>query len=93
MGEHFLIYRTKTNKVHVTEAYCPHLGADLGIGGQVVDDNIVCPFHLWEFNGEDGQCTKVPYSKTGMFSKILFIFFFILNRQALFFTKTSFFII
>lgn len=65
LGEHFLLYRTKSNKVFVTEAYCPHLGADLGVGGQVVDDNIVCPFHLWEFNGEDGQCINVPYSKTG----------------------------
>lgn len=68
LGEHFLLFRTKANVVHITEAYCPHMGADMGVGGQVVDDNIVCPFHLWEFNGEDGKCSKVPYSKNRKFT-------------------------
>ncbi|XP_030379925.1 cholesterol 7-desaturase isoform X2 [Scaptodrosophila lebanonensis] len=44
------------------DAYCPHLGANLGIGGRVVGDNIVCPFHQWSFRGTDGACINVPYS-------------------------------
>jgi cholesterol 7-dehydrogenase len=33
------------------------MGANLGIGGQVVNDNCIqCPFHGWLFNGETGQC-------------------------------------
>ncbi|CAG2103233.1 unnamed protein product, partial [Medioppia subpectinata] len=45
--------------------YCPHLGANLGVGGHVVtesesgDDCIQCPFHGWRFGG-DGQCKHIP---------------------------------
>lgn len=48
--------------VHVLDAYCPHLGANLGIGGLVKGDCIECPFHLWAFRGSDGQCVNIPYS-------------------------------
>jgi cholesterol 7-dehydrogenase len=39
------------------------MGANLGFGGRVMPGTncIQCPFHLWEFNGENGHCTKVPY--------------------------------
>jgi 3-ketosteroid 9alpha-monooxygenase subunit A len=47
--------------VHVLDAYCPHLGADLGVGGKVVGDSIQCPFHAWRFGG-DGACVEVPYA-------------------------------
>ncbi|CAG2103947.1 unnamed protein product, partial [Medioppia subpectinata] len=52
--------------VHVLSAYCPHLGANLGVGGHVVtesesgDDCIQCPFHGWMFGGRDGQCKSIP---------------------------------
>jgi len=42
------------------DAYCPHLGANLGVGGRVVGDCVECPFHGWQFNTE-GQCTSIPY--------------------------------
>jgi cholesterol 7-dehydrogenase len=50
-------------QISVVEAYCVHLGANLGVGGRVVPGTncIQCPFHLWEFNGKDGRCTKIPY--------------------------------
>jgi cholesterol 7-desaturase len=43
----------------VLSAYCPHLGANLGVGGKVCGESIECPFHGWRF-GNDGRCTKVP---------------------------------
>ena len=41
-------------------AYCPHLGANLGLHGKVVGDCIECPFHGWTFD-ENGKCVSVPY--------------------------------
>lgn len=65
LGQHFVVYRTESNNVFVLDAYCPHLGANLGIGGRVVGDNIECPFHRWSFRGTDGKCTSIPYSTCG----------------------------
>ncbi|XP_042148702.1 cholesterol 7-desaturase nvd [Ixodes scapularis] len=48
------------------DAYCPHLGANLGVMGRVVGDCIECPFHGWRFRGEDGVCTHVPYASKGV---------------------------
>ena len=31
--------------VAVIDAFCPHLGAHIGVGGHVEEDDIVCPFH------------------------------------------------
>ena len=47
----------------VLDAYCPHLGANLAVGGHVVKDDIQCPFHLWTFSGTDGKCVSVPYAE------------------------------
>ena len=47
----------------VFDAYCPHLGAPLGVGGQVEDGVIRCPFHGWRFRAADGACVEVPYAK------------------------------
>ena len=47
------------------DAFCPHLGAHLGIGGKVVDGQIVCPFHAWQF-GQDGACKHIPYIRNKM---------------------------
>ncbi|CAG2165831.1 unnamed protein product [Oppiella nova] len=58
-GVDLVVYRELTGKVHVLDAYCPHLGANLGIGGRVVGDSVRCPFHGWTFNGK-GVCTQVP---------------------------------
>jgi len=50
--------------IHVLDAFCPHLGANLGVGGKVVGDCIECPFHGWQYSGDTGKCTNIPYSKT-----------------------------
>ena len=43
--------------VYALEAYCLHLGANMGVGGQVKNSNcIMCPFHGWLYNGSTGQC-------------------------------------
>ncbi|KAH8379166.1 hypothetical protein KR009_003336, partial [Drosophila setifemur] len=62
LGEQLVVYRTQQQQVFILDAYCPHLGANMGIGGRVVDDCIECPFHQWSFRGSDGKCVNIPYS-------------------------------
>ena len=61
LGRKLAVFRTESGKAHILDAYCPHLGANLGVGGKVVGECLRCPFHDWEFQG-DGKCTKIPYS-------------------------------
>jgi phenylpropionate dioxygenase-like ring-hydroxylating dioxygenase large terminal subunit len=61
-GRELADYRGEDGVVRVLDAHCPHLGANLAIGGTVKDNCIRCPFHAWRF-GEDGQCVEIPYSK------------------------------
>ena len=35
LGQNFAIFRDLGGKVYIVDAYCPHLGANLGVGGQV----------------------------------------------------------
>jgi len=62
LGEHLAVFRGTDGVAYIVNAYCPHLGANLGIGGQVVGNCLQCPFHGWVFRGEDGKCAKIPYS-------------------------------
>lgn len=62
-GRRMVVFRGADGKVRVTDAYCPHLGADLGVGGKVEGNDIRCPFHAWKFSGDTGACTEVPYAK------------------------------
>lgn len=54
------LYRSRSGKAMVTDAFCPHLGAHLGVNGRVVGEDLRCPFHGWKF-GPDGNCNEIPY--------------------------------
>jgi phenylpropionate dioxygenase-like ring-hydroxylating dioxygenase large terminal subunit len=57
-GQRIVIFRGEDGKVRALDAYCPHLGTDLGIGR--VEGNFVrCFFHHWVFDGE-GNCQHIP---------------------------------
>lgn len=62
-GQQLLAHRLEEGGVVVLDAYCPHLGADLRVGGEVVEGSVRCPFHHWRF-GADGACVDVPYAKS-----------------------------
>lgn len=55
-----VMYRTRSGKAAVADAYCPHLGAHLGVNGHVKGETLQCPFHGWQFN-TDGSCDSIPY--------------------------------
>jgi len=61
-GEKLVAYRGESGQVHVLDAYCAHMGADLGAGGLVVEETIRCPFHAWRYCGT-GECVDIPYAK------------------------------
>ncbi|XP_047543117.1 cholesterol 7-desaturase nvd [Vanessa atalanta] len=63
LGLNLCVYRGEDETARVVDAYCPHLGANLAIGGNVCGNCIECPFHQWKF-GEDGQCVSIPHTET-----------------------------
>ena len=63
-GRDIVLYRTDSGEPRLVDAYCPHLGAHLGVGGAVEGSCLRCPFHGWSFDGESGACTEIPNSKT-----------------------------
>ena len=55
-----VMFRTRSGAFGVLDAYCPHLGAHLGYGGEVRGECLRCPFHGFEYNVE-GDCVSTPY--------------------------------
>ncbi len=68
LGRLFAVYRGESGRVAVTDAFCPHLGANLAepmLGASVVGDCLRCPFHGWQFDAVErgGECVRVPYAE------------------------------
>lgn len=59
-GQDLVAWRDVDGQVHVLDAYCQHLGANLGHGGKVVETGLQCPFHGWVWNAE-GRNVSIPY--------------------------------
>ncbi len=59
LGFDFVLFRDSAGKAHCLSNICIHRGASLA-HGKVKGDCIECPYHGWQFNGEDGACTKIP---------------------------------
>lgn len=62
-GRELVAFRGADGGLRLTDAFCPHLGAHLGVGGSVEGNAIRCPFHAWLFDGDSGQCLEVPYAR------------------------------
>jgi 3-ketosteroid 9alpha-monooxygenase subunit A len=61
-GERLVAFRGEDGVIHVLDAYCAHMGADLAAGGKVVGTSIECPFHAWRYCGT-GECVEIPYAR------------------------------
>ncbi len=59
-GHDLVLSRTEAGHAQLFDAFCPHLGAHLGHGGQIVGERLVCPFHGWAFE-RSGLCADIPY--------------------------------
>ncbi|MEM9922248.1 MAG: aromatic ring-hydroxylating dioxygenase subunit alpha [Cyanobacteria bacterium P01_D01_bin.50] len=53
------LYRSQDGEVYGLEDACPHKGVPLH-KGKVKGENLVCPYHGWEFSS-DGECRSIPY--------------------------------
>ena len=60
-GKQLVLFRGEGGEAAVLDAFCPHLGANLALGGKVVGESIVCPFHAWRFD-RGGTCVEIPYA-------------------------------
>lgn len=56
--KHYVVWKTRNGKYTALDDACSHKGASLS-GGKICDDQVVCPYHGYEFN-ENGTLTKVP---------------------------------
>ncbi len=61
-GQDLVAWRGESGQVFVLDAHCQHLGGNMGVGGHVEGDCIVCPWHNWHWNG-DGSNALIPYSR------------------------------
>jgi phenylpropionate dioxygenase-like ring-hydroxylating dioxygenase large terminal subunit len=60
LGQDLVVVRPAAGPARVYDAHCPHLGAHLGVGGKLVEGDLLqCPFHGWRY-GADGTCAHVP---------------------------------
>lgn len=57
-GEPLVVTRKSNGEVYSIRDICPHRGIPLSYG-QVVNDEVECPYHGWKFNSE-GVCTEIP---------------------------------
>ena len=55
LGGEYALYRGDDGVPRMVSAFCPHLGANLAVGGIVKDNCIACPFHGWKFDGDNGK--------------------------------------
>ncbi|CAL8128734.1 unnamed protein product [Orchesella dallaii] len=60
LGLNLVAWRGESGKCYVADAYCPHLGAHLGVGGKVAKECIECPFHGWQFDGVSENLVSIP---------------------------------
>ncbi len=61
IGKDIILFRTQSGVLSVVDAYCPHMGAHFGHGGDVVGETIRCPFHYFCFDTK-GNCTETGYN-------------------------------
>jgi nitrite reductase/ring-hydroxylating ferredoxin subunit len=60
-SQRIAVFRTELGVLAAVDAFCVHMGADLG-NGSVCGENLRCYFHRWEY-ATSGRLTKVPCSK------------------------------
>jgi phenylpropionate dioxygenase-like ring-hydroxylating dioxygenase large terminal subunit len=59
LGEALAVFLTEGGEPAVVADRCAHRGASLSMG-KVAGESIQCPYHGWEWAGEDGACTRIP---------------------------------
>jgi phenylpropionate dioxygenase-like ring-hydroxylating dioxygenase large terminal subunit len=58
LGLRFAAFRDSSGDAHVVADTCVHRGGSLS-KGKIINDNIACPYHGWQFDGT-GKCAHIP---------------------------------
>lgn len=58
LTQDFVVFRDAEGRAHCLSNTCTHRGGSLA-GGKLVDGNVQCPYHGWQFSG-DGRCRRIP---------------------------------
>ncbi|MFN7972015.1 MAG: aromatic ring-hydroxylating dioxygenase subunit alpha [Acidobacteriota bacterium] len=58
-GKDLVLLRTADGVARAFDAHCPHLGANLGVGGRLVHGTLECPLHGWRYDS-GGSCVAIP---------------------------------
>jgi nitrite reductase (NADH) small subunit len=53
-GRRIAVFRSRSGRLHATQAECPHRGGPLA-DGVVADSTVVCPLHEFKFDLETGS--------------------------------------
>lgn len=61
-GRQLMLVR-RGEEISTFDAICPHMGANLAIGGELCDDHIVCPFHHFKINLGNSQGARFSVSE------------------------------
>lgn len=62
LHQRIVVFRTASGALCAMDAFCPHLGADLG-NGRVTGERLQCYFHQWQLSTE-GAVAEIPCQKT-----------------------------
>ncbi len=64
LGQELVLFRGEASgELALLDAHCCHQGANLAAGGEVVRDDMRCPFHHWTYDCQ-GQVTSIPTADT-----------------------------
>lgn len=58
LGQNIVLFRNEQGEIQCLADVCLHRGGSLG-EGWVAGDNVVCPYHGWEYDGQ-GSCKHIP---------------------------------
>jgi nitrite reductase/ring-hydroxylating ferredoxin subunit len=59
-GRPWVLWRSRSGRPSLVASTCPHLGAHLGQGSEVVGESLQCPMHRFRFDHE-GACVETGY--------------------------------
>lgn len=59
LSQNLVLYRDEAGLAHCLHDVCSHRGGSLA-AGRILEGNIECPYHGWQFNAE-GQCVHIPF--------------------------------
>jgi nitrite reductase (NADH) small subunit len=65
-GRQIAVFSAGEGRYYAIDDTCLHAGGPLHEGG-LIGTSVVCPWHHWEFDLEDGSCSLNPFHKLAVY--------------------------